>query len=303
MDLSLVNLECIKENTLRVIKDIINDPSKLFASTPRPLTEWADKDELKIFSMRDSLSWNDEHWQIPVVFLFLYLFMLAFLPLFLKNKKPYRLEWIMFCWNICLSLFSFAGVIAVIPRLFFSPLAGLFTQGYYQSVCSHADWFGNGYSGLFLFLFVYSKIPELVDTLWLVLKKIKPSFLHWYHHCTVLMYAFQTSKTSSSCGIWFCAMNYFVHSIMYGYYAITQTKWKNCIKRFGIFITICQILQMFMGLFVLLSVMYYKKQGRECLTANSSIFFGLLIYASYAILFIKFFIQRWICPKFKNKQA
>ena len=36
--------------------------------------------------------------------------------------------------------------------------------------------------------FIFSKIPELVDTVFLVLQKKPVIFLHWFHHVTVLLY-------------------------------------------------------------------------------------------------------------------
>jgi hypothetical protein len=43
--------------------------------------------------------------------------------------------------------------------------------------CDRDQWYGHGYVGLFVALFIYSKIFELVDTLWLVLKKRCASWL------------------------------------------------------------------------------------------------------------------------------
>jgi elongation of very long chain fatty acids protein 6 len=291
------------KNGVKYFVEILNNPGKLIASAFKgPLTEWADENELKIFSMRDSITWNDEHWQIPYIFLFLYLITLFFVPRIMESREPFKNKNILFWWNVGLCLFSFAGVYNLVPRVLFSSKAGIFKQGYYETICSHPDWFGNGWCGLFMCFFVYSKIYELGDTFWKLLRKSPVSFLHWYHHCTVLIFACHSSKAACSVGVWFCAMNYSVHFIMYGYYAITQTSLKNWAKQWGILITTLQITQMFAGLFIILSAAHYKIKGHECHTDEGNIVFGLLIYASYAVLFINFFIQRWICPQEKKKK-
>jgi len=282
------------------LTEILNNPRKMIAPLFKgPLTEWTDEDEIKIFSMRDCTVWTDEHWQISYMFLALYLITLFFVPRIMETREPFKNKNILFWWNVGLSLFSFGGVYNTLPQLLFSSKAGLLTHGLYETLCSHPDWVANGWCGIFTCLFVYSKIYELGDTFWKLLRKSPVSFLHWYHHCTVLVYACHSSKAACSVGIWFCAMNYCVHFIMYGYYAITQTRLKNWAKQWGIMITTLQILQMFTGLAILLTVVHFKNNGYPCHTDEGNIVFGLLIYASYAILFINFFIQRWICPKKK----
>ncbi len=50
-----------------------------------------------------------------------------------------------------------------------------------------------------------SQIPELVDTVFIVLRKKPLILLHWYHHFTVLLYCWHSYATRSSAGVykWF----------------------------------------------------------------------------------------------------
>ena len=41
-----------------------------------------------------------------------------------------------------------------------------------------------------------------------------------YHHLTVLVYVFYCFSQFTSCARWFMTMNYFVHSLMYTYFAL-----------------------------------------------------------------------------------
>ena len=43
-------------------------------------------------------------------------------------------------------------------------------------------------SSLWTYLFTMSKVPELMDTVFIVLRKQPLIFLHWYHHITVLIF-------------------------------------------------------------------------------------------------------------------
>jgi len=60
-------------------------------------------------------------------------------------------------------------------------------------------------------IFCISKVPELIDTLFIVLRKQKLIFLHWFHHATVLIYAWYSYHDWTASGRWFVFMNYTVH--------------------------------------------------------------------------------------------
>ena len=76
-------------------------------------------------------------------------------------------------------------------------------------------------------LMTLSKVVELGDTIFIVLRKSQLSFLHWYHHITVLVYTwYAITPRPSALSIWFSSMNYTVHTIMYTYYALRASGYK-----------------------------------------------------------------------------
>lgn len=66
-----------------------------------------------------------------------------------------------------------------IQALLYGPHAGVLTHNFYVAVCSHPVYYGSGYVGMFMFLFIYSKLFEMVDTVFLTLRKNPVRLLHW----------------------------------------------------------------------------------------------------------------------------
>ena len=71
------------------------------------------------------------------------------------------------------------GAFLTIQALLYGPHAGVLTNNFYVAVCSHPVYFGSGYVGMFVFLFIYSKLFEMVDTVFLILRKNPVRLLHW----------------------------------------------------------------------------------------------------------------------------
>ena len=149
--------------------------------------------------------WTANHWEIPIAAATLYLLMIATLKLTMGprngGRKALKLTRVVLAWNFFLSAFSIAGMCYTVPLLLFGE-SGVLTAGWYASVCNSAASYGHGYPGLFVCLFIYSKLAELLDTFFLLVRKSPVIFLHWYHHLTVLLFCWHAYSARIGTGLW-----------------------------------------------------------------------------------------------------
>jgi elongation of very long chain fatty acids protein 6 len=88
-------------------------------------------------------------------------------------------------------------------------------------------------------------------------------------------------------------MNYCIHTIMYGYYALRAARIR--LPRFlQQLITLLQLLQMIVGCMVNIAAFDYKQQGFLCATSSMNIVISLVMYASYLFLFAHFFYTSYL---------
>eukprot|EP00002_Diphylleia_rotans_P017141 TRINITY_DN3320_c0_g1_i1.p1 TRINITY_DN3320_c0_g1~~TRINITY_DN3320_c0_g1_i1.p1 ORF type:complete len:307 (+),score=59.99 TRINITY_DN3320_c0_g1_i1:49-969(+) len=212
----------------------------------------------------------------------------------MPKRNPFVLKAPLALWNLFLCVFSVIGALRVAPR-FYTLIA---EDGLKGSVCLHAYTWCNDSTGWWALLFILSKIPELIDTLFLALRKKPIIFLHWYHHVTVLLYCWHAGYVRSANGIWFACMNLIVHSVMYFYYFLQALDIR---PTWGKFVTIIQISQMFVGVFVTgLTAYYHFNQPEDCpYIDRENTVYALLMYSSYLLLFVQFFLQKDYTPKAK----
>ena len=124
------------------------------------------------------------------------------------------------------------------------------------------------------------QVPELGDTIFIVLRKQKLIFLHWYHHITVLIYCWYSFSQYTAPARWFVVMNFIVHSIMYTYYAFRALRYNTIIiflsihhqsiicryrvpKIIAMVITSLQLIQMIIGCAVNYMAFNYKQNGKN----------------------------------------
>eukprot|EP00928_Gymnodinium_smaydae_P080675 TRINITY_DN64326_c0_g1_i1.p1 TRINITY_DN64326_c0_g1~~TRINITY_DN64326_c0_g1_i1.p1 ORF type:complete len:358 (-),score=80.09 TRINITY_DN64326_c0_g1_i1:338-1342(-) len=240
---------------------------------------------------------TSHHWEIPITATTLYFIMILTLKWAVKKYGKWNVKSAAFYWNAFLSIFSWFGVFACVPVLVLS----LMEHGLYYTCCAPAVWYGSGPCGFFVALFIYSKLAELVDTMLLLLGDKPVIALQWWHHSTVLLYCWHSYSARIATGLWFAAMNYSVHSVMYGYFAIMTTKYSKYVKPYAIYITLAQLLQMLVGMFVTIKAVFWQIEGKECNVNKTNSVLGLAMYASYFVLFAILFVDNYITKKRKQK--
>ena len=193
-------------------------------------------------------------------------------------------------WSAGLAAFSVFGSITLVPEL----VRTLIHEEFHVSVCKIPA-LKLPPLNIWAWFFIISKFFELGDTAFIVLRKTSLSFLHWYHHVTVFIYTWYANSfsTSSGVGMWFACMNYSVHSLMYGYYAIKATG-RQIPQWIAQVITVLQLSQMFVAIMCNAVAYYSYHSGKDCDFQNDIFRAGMVIYGTYALLFLNFFYQRHV---------
>ncbi|XP_078479926.1 LOW QUALITY PROTEIN: very long chain fatty acid elongase 6-like, partial [Lampetra planeri] len=203
----------------------------------------------------------------------------------MKQREKFELRKPLVLWSLTLAVFSIFGAIRTGSYMMYI----LIQKGLNSRLCDQS--FYNGpVSKFWAYAFVLSKAPELGDTLFIVLRKQKLIFLHWYHHITVLLYSWYSYKDMVAGGGWFHDHELLgSHAVMYSYYALRAAGFKLS-RQFAMFITLTQITQMLMGCVVNYLVYSWMQQGQECPSHMQNIVWSSLMYLSYFVLFVQFFV-------------
>lgn len=225
---------------------------------------------------------------LPVIGIVFYLMTLVLGQKVMEHRQPFNLKAVLFVWNASLALFSILSTIRYTEVMLYQ-----YSQpdsSFYSFFCKSA---GDNVSAFWYMLFVYSKFVEFGDTIFLILRKRKILFLHWYHHVTVLLMAWIVFVEASAVGPFFGGVNVFIHSLMYTYYTL-QTIGIRLPKAISMTLTMMQTTQMLVGLLVVYMTNYYASRG--CRSSNVVTVCASIMYASYFLLFARFFLLSYVKP-------
>lgn len=233
--------------------------------------------------------WIRNTWHQSVTWSVLYILIIFVGKMLMKYRQPFDLKRVMLAWNLILAIFSISATLRLIPWLYLV----INTFGYHYTICDNKIVEDIPCCIFWGWLFYCSKVIELGDTIFIVLRKHKLLFLHWYHHVVTLVFTWYSVVREVSIGPWFVINNCAVHSFMYTYFAVKVMGVK--IPRYiAMLITTLQVIQMFYGVFITVWAYWTIKNGKECRTPLDHIHIAFAVYFSYFLLFGNLFYRSYI---------
>uniref|UniRef100_A0A914DAS2 Elongation of very long chain fatty acids protein n=3 Tax=Acrobeloides nanus TaxID=290746 RepID=A0A914DAS2_9BILA len=231
------------------------------------------------------------YWHHTFTVSILYIVVIRWLEYWMAKRPAYDLRTALIFWNGALAIFSIMGAIRTTEEF----MSTTFNEGLYKSVCYVFD--QTSVTAHWFLFFAISKLVEFGDTIFIALRKRPLTFLHCYHHCSVLIYTFHSGAEHLASGRWFMWMNFIAHSVMYTYFCAVSAGIKVP-RKLAKCVTLIQITQMILGIGVSLSVFAIKSlTSWRCHQSYTNLYLSFFIYVSYAILFIRFFINAYSTNK------
>lgn len=237
------------------------------------------------------ISLYQRYYSLYPIIVACYLFSILVLQGLKLNKPKSKIPLVL--WNLQLSLFSLFGFY----NLFGYIIPKVLEIGIIKAVCVLPnEEVSNGQVGFYSMLFLVSKFFEFIDTYLIIIYQKPLTFLHVYHHVTVLLLTWNGYAFRSPQSLFFAANNYFVHFFMYLYYGLTSTGMINrrITSYIAPFITFIQIVQMFIGVFICSVVLVSKILKIECQVKNDNLFFSMLVYFTYLCMFTDFARRKYL---------
>ncbi|XP_009999120.1 PREDICTED: elongation of very long chain fatty acids protein 6-like [Chaetura pelagica] len=246
------------------------------------------------FNEREAREWMRENWHKSVFFAVAYVILVFGIQHFMKEKKAYNLRAPLVLWSFNLALFNAIVACRVWKQMAFI----LSTKGFKQSVCSQS-FYVHPISKLWVYLYVWSKFLEMGDTMFIVLRKKKLIFLHWFHHSSTVMITWYSYAGMSAGSGWVVILNSSIHAVMYSYYAVRAAGFQ--VPHFLVMvITISQIVQL-LGFVIMYTLIIFWMEDKVCHATWTAGFLSFMFSLSILVLFCNYFFKTYLGSPQKPK--
>ncbi|KAI1843116.1 hypothetical protein JX265_009855 [Neoarthrinium moseri] len=212
----------------------------------------------------------------------------------MRNREPFKLKSLFLIHNFYLTAISASLLALFIEQL----LPTIVRKGLFFAICDHDGGWTQPLVVLY-YLNYLTKYLELLDTVFLFLKKKPLTFLHCYHHGATAVLCFSQLLGHTSVSWVVISLNLAVHVIMYWYYFQSargvRIWWKEWVTKGQIIQFIIDLGFVYFASYTYFTSTYFTWMPNhgKCAGEEFAAFSGMGVLSSYLVLFISFYFATY----------